>query len=112
MMQALGRRYVACFNARYRRTGTLWEGRFKAGLVDSERYLLTCYRYIELNPVRAAMVSVPGDYRCSSHACSAHAASDPRGTPHTCYLQLADGRLTRCAAYRALYDGVIQPHVH
>jgi putative transposase len=50
MMQAIGRRYVGCFNARYQRTGTLWEGRFKSALVDSERYVLACYRYIELNP--------------------------------------------------------------
>ncbi len=50
MMQAIGRRYVGTFNARYRRTGTLWEGRYKAALVDSERYVLACYRYIELNP--------------------------------------------------------------
>lgn len=67
MMQAVGRRYVACFNARYRRTGTLWEGRFKSALVDSDRYALACYRYIELNPVRAGMVGTPGDYPWSSH---------------------------------------------
>ena len=57
MMQALGRRYVRAFNARYRRTGTLWEGRYKSCLVDSDRYLLACLRCIELNPVRAAMVA-------------------------------------------------------
>src|SRR5207342_769567 len=57
MTQAIGRRYVASFNARYRRTGTLWEGRFKSALVDSEHYVLACYRYIELNPVRAAIVA-------------------------------------------------------
>ena len=67
MMQAVGRRYVGSFNARYRRTGTLWEGRFKAALVDSERYLMACYRYIELNPVRAGMTTDPADYRWSSH---------------------------------------------
>jgi REP element-mobilizing transposase RayT len=63
MMQAIGRRYVGCFNARYGRTGTLWEGRFKSALVDSERFVLPCYRDIELNPVRATMVGSPGDYR-------------------------------------------------
>ncbi|MEO6689295.1 MAG: transposase, partial [Dokdonella sp.] len=62
MMQMLGTRYVSWFNRRYRRTGTLWEGRFNSSLVDSERYLLTCYRYIEMNPVRAAMVSCPAEY--------------------------------------------------
>jgi len=67
MMQRLGRRYVACFNARYQRTGTLREGRFRSSLVDSGFYLLACYRYIELNPVRAAMVANPVDYRWSSY---------------------------------------------
>ena len=62
MMQAVGRRYVRYVNVAYRRTGTLWEGRFKSGLIDSERYLLTCSRYIELNPVRASMVTSPGEY--------------------------------------------------
>lgn len=63
MMQALGRRYVRYFNNRHRRTGTLWDGRYRSCLVDSESYLLQCQRYIELNPVRAAMVTAPGDYR-------------------------------------------------
>jgi REP element-mobilizing transposase RayT len=66
MMQAIGRRYVGGFNARYRRTGTLWEGRFKSALVDSEHYALACYRYIELNPVRAGIVTSPRDYRWST----------------------------------------------
>ena len=60
-MQALGRRYVYYINKTYRRSGTLWEGRYKASLVDSEAYLLSCMRYIELNPVRAGMVNHPGD---------------------------------------------------
>ena len=58
-MQSLGRRYVGLFNARHRRTGTLWEGRYKSCLVDAQDHLLTCYRYIELNPVRARMVESP-----------------------------------------------------
>ena len=65
MMQALGRRYVRYFNREYQRTGTLWEGRFKSSLVQTETYLLQCQRYIELNPVRANMVSEPGDYMWS-----------------------------------------------
>ena len=77
MMQAIGRRYVGCFNARYRRTGTLWEGRFKSALVDSERYALDCYRYIELNPVRAGMTSTAFDYRWSSHGHNACGIQDP-----------------------------------
>jgi putative transposase len=66
MMQSLGRRYVSYINKHYRRTGTLWEGRFKSSVVDSTRHCLTCYRYIELNPVRANMVIDPVDYGWSS----------------------------------------------
>ncbi len=66
MMQAVGRRYVRAFNARHGRTGTLWEGRYKSCLVDSDRHLLACLRYIELNPVRAAMVQWPWQHRWSS----------------------------------------------
>ena len=86
MMQAVGRRYVGSFNARYRRTGTLWEGRFKAALVDTDRYLLTCYRYIELNPVRAHMTDDPADYPWSSYpqqrAGAAHATHHPAQAIH------------------------------
>ena len=64
-LQAVGRQYVRYFNHSYRRSGTLWEGRYKSSLVQSERYLLECYRYIELNPVRAGMVDDPADYRWS-----------------------------------------------
>ena len=104
MMQAIGRRYVGCFNARYRRTGTLWEGRFKAALVDSDRYLLTCYRYIELNPVRAGMVAHPADYRWSSHHSNGRGTDEARITPHLCYLALGPSPLERQATYRALFD--------
>ena len=104
MMQTIGRRYVGCFNARYRRTGTLWEGRFKAALVDSDRYLLTCYRYIELNPVRAGMVADPRHYRWSSHNSNAHGADEARITPHPCYLALGNSPLERQARYRALFE--------
>jgi putative transposase len=102
MMQALGRRYVGYFNTRYRRTGTLWEGRFKACLVDSERYLLTCYRYVELNPVRARMVTAPESYRWSSYSCNAMGADDWLVTPHAAYLALGKTRETRCSAYADL----------
>jgi putative transposase len=76
-MQSLGRSYVQYFNWRYQRTGTLWEGRYKASVLDTECYLLTCYRYIEMNPVRAGMVDHPQDYRWSSHACNAAGHTDP-----------------------------------
>lgn len=104
MMQAIGRRYVACFNARYRRTGTLWEGRFKSALVDSERYVLACYRYIELNPVRAGMVSTPRGYRWSSYRDNALGLSDALIQPHAAYRQLGADAHARRAAYRQLVD--------
>jgi len=110
MMQEIGRRYVAGFNARYQRTGTLWEGRFKAGLVDSEGYVLACYRYIELNPVRAGMVESPGDYRWSSHARNAHGAHDPRVSSHPSYAALGRGE-EGMAAYRALFGEVMDGRV-
>lgn len=106
-MQRLGRRYVACFNARYRRTGTLWEGRFKASLVDTRRYLLTCYRYIELNPVRAAMVFNPKDYRWSSFHCNACGQADPLITPHAVYLAIDAASDARQATYCALFKSAI-----
>jgi putative transposase len=102
MMQALGRRYVGRFNARHGRTGTLWEGRFKAGLVDSDRYALTCYRYIELNPVRAGMVSDPARYRWSSHRHNALGELDSGITPHPSYVALGEGATGR-DAYRRLF---------
>lgn len=87
-MQALGRRYVRAINTRHGRTGTLWEGRFKSCLVDNDRYLLRCLRYIELNPVRAAMTDCPQAHRWSSVHTHLGIRSDPRLTPHPCYLGL------------------------
>ena len=106
MMQAIGRRYVGCFNARYARTGTLWEGRFKAALVGSARYALTCYRYIELNPVRARMAANPSDYRWSSHAHNALGEHKAFLAPHRAYTQLGATDDTRRDAYRKLFDEV------
>lgn len=91
VMQSLGRRYVRYVNDTHRRTGTLWEGRYKASLVEDETYLLTCYRYIELNPVRARMVERPGDYRWSSYAHNALGRPDPNLTHHPVYLRLGTG---------------------
>ena len=102
VMQSLGRRYVQYFNRRHHRTGTLWEGRYRATLVDSESYLLTCYRYIELNPVRASMVSRPDEYRWSSYG--ANAWNDASWiTPHQEYLRLGMTAEERCLAYREMF---------
>ncbi len=103
MMQALGRRYVRCFNDHYKRTGTLWEGRYKSSLVDSERYLFACMRYIELNPVRAGMVHHPGEYRWSSFRANAHGAEDGLIEEHPLFLKLGSTREERQAAYRELF---------
>lgn len=103
MMQDLGRKYVRYINMSYQRSGTLWEGRFKASLVDSQAYLLTCMRYIELNPVRASMVSHPGEYRWSSYAYNATDAIDELITPHPLYESLADDVETRRYRYRELF---------
>jgi len=82
LFQFVGRHYVAYINNRYERTGTLWEGRYKASLVEEERYLLTCYRYIELNPVRAGMVRLPEHYEWSSYQFNALGESNPLLKPH------------------------------
>jgi putative transposase len=103
MMQAVGRRYVRYFNREYRRSGTLWEGRFKSCLVQSERYLLQCQRYIELNPVRAGMVSDPADYVWSSYRCHAFGQAVKMFTPHQEYLRPGDTRPARQKAYRAMF---------
>jgi putative transposase len=107
MMQCLGRHYVAYVNASYRRTGTLWEGRYKSCLVGSARYLLTCYRYVELNPIRAGMVARPEEYRWSSYRSNALAEADPLITPHAQYMALGSAQEERLAAYRGLVDEVI-----
>jgi putative transposase len=87
-MQSLGRRYVQYANRQYRRTGSLWEGRYKSSVVQAESYLLACMRYIELNPVRAAMVADPGGYRWSSYRANGLGQPDARLTPHPLYLGL------------------------
>lgn len=102
MMQTLGRKYVRGVNDAIGRTGTLWEGRYKASLVDSERYLLACYRYIELNPVRAGMVSSPGEYQWSSYRCNAEGFGDPLIRQHEVFIRLDRDDAARREAYRGL----------
>ena len=104
MMQAIGRRYVRYVNQRYRRTGTLWEGRFKSALIDSEAYLLTCSRYIELNPLRAGIVNHPREHRWSSYRHNAYGATDPVLSEHPLYRSLGSSPEGRQAAYRALFE--------
>ena len=103
MMQALGRRYVRYINKRYQRTGTLWEGRYKSSLIDSDQYLLICMRYIELNPVRARMVEHPGDYPWSSYWANAIEDSNGLIDEHAVFSALASRRSDRKHAYRELF---------
>lgn len=103
MMQAIGTRYVPEFNKRYERTGTLWEGRYRSTAIDSERYLLACARYIELNPVRAMMVDHPSRYRWSSYRHNADGALDPLITHHAIYRALHDSAEMRREEYRSLF---------
>lgn len=100
---SLGRRYVQYINRTYRRTGTLWDSRYKSSLVQAETYLLTCQRYIELNPVRATMVKDPAHYRWSSYRANGLGQPDTRLTPHLLYQDLGRTSPERQAAYRALF---------
>lgn len=104
---ALGRRYVQYINKSYRRTGTLWDSRYKSSLIDADAYLLHCQRYIELNPVRAAMVADPAQYRWSSYRSNALGEPDTRITPHPVFLALGAAEPNRQQAYRALF----RPHL-
>ena len=102
VMQAVYRRYVKRFNELHGRTGALCESRYKASIVDTERYLFACYRYIELNPLRAGLVDDPRDYPWSSYRSNALGTSDRVLTPHERYEALGRDAATRQAAYRAL----------
>jgi putative transposase len=102
VMQSVGCRYVQYFNRRYERTGSLWEGRYRAIAIDSDRYLLACYRYIEQNPVRARMVEDPRDYAWSSYRANALGVRDALVTVHDGYRALGCDDETRRRAYRAL----------
>ena len=103
LMQSLGRRYVQYINRHYKRSGTLWEGRYKSSAVQAEDYLLACQRYIELNPVRADMVADPSQFRWSSYRRHAFGQADPIVTPHPLYLALGRSQEGRQSAYRALF---------
>jgi putative transposase len=100
-MRLLNQRYVAKFNRRHLRTGTLWEGRFRSCLVDSESYVLALYRYIDLNPVRAAMVEAPEQHVWSSARANLGLAFEPWLTPHAVYCALGSDTRARIEAYRA-----------
>lgn len=109
MMQAVGRAYVRYFNLRHGRSGTLWEGRYRSTLIESERYLLACMVYIDLNPVRAGMVAQPADFRWSSHRHCIGQASDKLVSHHALFWGLGNTPFAREAAYAALVQAGLDP---
>ncbi len=109
LMKLLGQRYVQYVNRVYRRSGTLWEGRFRSCPVQEEGYLLGCQRYIELNPVRANMVAHPAEYRWSSYRANAQGEADALVQPHLLYDALGSDAAARQAAYRELFRYELEP---
>ncbi|MEE8321139.1 MAG: transposase [Gammaproteobacteria bacterium] len=110
MMQGLGGHYARYFNRCYRRRGSLWEGRYKTSLIDSDEYLLKCYRYIELNPVRAGMVEHPRQYPWSSYRANAQGENTAFISPHPVYLALSSNKAKRYERYRDLFQDELDRH--
>jgi putative transposase len=108
MMQTLGRLYVRYFNQTHHRTGTLWEGRFRSCLVEEDRYFLQCQRYIEANPLRANMVTDPGEYPWSSYRANALGVESKLRTAHPVYLLLGTTPEERQSKYRALFESPLE----
>jgi putative transposase len=108
-IQSLGRRYVRHVNTVYRRTGTLWEGRYRAAPIQSEAHFLACCRYIELNPVRAGMVAHPREYPWSSSHAHARGAGDALVSDHELYRALGRTSAERQKEYRALFRAALDP---
>ena len=102
-MRDLGRSYVPYFNRRYQRSGTLWEGRFRSCIAESARYVLACYRYVELNPVRAAMVSDPADHPWSSHRANIGLQVDDSLVAHAEFHALSADVAARRAVYKDFF---------
>lgn len=109
MMQSIGRRYVRYINHVYLRTGTLWEGRYKAGLVAADHNLLACYHYIKMNPVRTRMAERPENYKWSSYGCNALGVLDEVVVQHLQYLALGKNEMERQAAYKVLFKVSVDP---
>ena len=104
LMKVVCSRYAQYINKKYTRTGSLWEGRHKASVIDSESYLLKCYRYIELNPVTADMVKRPEGYAWSSNHCNAWGGQNRLISGHESYLALGQNQAQRCSNYRKLFN--------
>lgn len=109
LMQALGRAYAQYFNHRYKRSGTLWEGRYRCTLVESDRYLLACMAYIDLNPVRAGLAAKPADYPWSSHGHYVGLKHDKLIAPHALFWGMGNTPFAREAAYADLVSHGLTP---
>lgn len=109
LMKHLGQRYVQYVNRTYKRSGTLWEGRFRSCLTQSEDFVLACYRYIELNPVRANMVQHPGHYPWSSYKANAEGQKNDLLVPQAEYIRLGSNSLARREHYKALFEAHLEP---
>ena len=109
MMKSLGQRYVQYINRTYGRTGTLWEGRFRSCVTREDQYVLSCYRYIELNPVRANMVEHPGEYCWSSYRANAQQEPNEMISPHDAYLSLGRCNEDRQKQYREIFKSELCP---
>jgi putative transposase len=111
LMKHLAQRHSKRINAKLARTGTLWEGRFYSALVTSDRYAVACYRYIDLNPVRAAMVQHAAQYRWSSYRANAGAEPHNLVRPHAAYLALGSDEMVRAREYQALCRTPLEPEL-
>lgn len=109
MMQWVGRHYVPYFNRKYGHAGTLWQGRFKASVIEAPRYLLICYRYLETHPVRAGVTATAVHYPWSSHAHHIGTRVDPLLTDHPLYWSLGNTPFEREAQYKALLEQTLPP---
>lgn len=107
MMQSVGRTYVPVYNLKHQRTGTLWEGRFRSFVIETASYWLKCLRYIELNPVRAGMVSTSHEYRWSSARAHVEGREDELLTPHDLYTRLGATATERQQAWRSMCGEVV-----
>ncbi|WP_444920771.1 transposase [Microbulbifer sp. CnH-101-G] len=103
MMQSLGRRYVQFVNHRYKRSGTIWRGRYKSSLIDSDAYLLTCYRYVELRPLYLGLADSLGNYRWSSFNHHVNTEHNHLIKDHRLYTDLGENAAQRAQAYRKLF---------
>lgn len=109
LMKLLGQRYVQYINRSYKRSGTLWEGRFRSSVIQQDIYLLICQRYIEMNPVRAGMVNHPGEYKWSSYRVNGQAEKSELIKYHPLYNALGNDDIERMLAYRELFRHELEP---